>query len=336
MSGPCADASDPRAAVAAERAFQAGGNSVDAVLAGFFVAAAMAPNVLFSSVVVLVAGVGAAPRLIDGRACQPGLEHKRPRGLRPDELVPPQARASVPRSLGALALLHAYGGKRPLSAAVRPAVAAAKKAGAPRRARVLERIARSGAATLTHSNVERALIGNFGPIAGGLLTAADLAAARPDDRRLAWVEPNTLMTVARCPALEGADDGRPRRPAHVMVAADPNGRLCALAYCPDPEALVVPELELSLSAEGVPVRRGVARVTPQTPLASAAPLAIARRASDGWQASVAACQPAPLDAGVFGAGLSLHQIVAALHHNGARCALAASIERRKTRLTRAG
>ncbi len=332
MSGPCADASDPNAVAGAERAFQAGGNSVDAVLAGFFYAAGHSPAVLFSPVVAMVAGVGTTPRLIDGRCVQAGLGLKRPRGFRPEDSVPPEARAAVPRSLAALALLHAYGAKRTWSAALTPAAPVAKKASAPKRAELLRLIAKSGAAALTKSSVTRALLTATGPSAGGLMSERDLQEVRAQDERIDAVTVGKTR-VSAIGQLAGAGDA-PRR-CHVVVAADPNGLLCALAYSPDPDALEVPELEVSLTADGVPVRRGVPRTTPQTPLAAAAPLAIVQRPNDGWNAVIGSCQSEPLATALLGGPQSLHQIVTTLQPQTGY-AMAASVERRKTQVTRVG
>jgi hypothetical protein len=54
----------------AQQILSDGGNCLDAVVAGFFAAAALEAGTLFAPVGVLVAGVGRGARSIDGRSLQ--------------------------------------------------------------------------------------------------------------------------------------------------------------------------------------------------------------------------------------------------------------------------
>ena len=159
MARARAAASEPHANDAVETIGASGGNAVDAVLGGFLATAAVRPGTLLGPVYVVVGGVGVGARVFDGRVCQPGSKAPRPRGHRQDEAIPPAARAAAPRSLATLALVHAYGAGRPMSALAKPAIAAAKKRDAPERAALLDAVARQGALALLGSEALRALRG---------------------------------------------------------------------------------------------------------------------------------------------------------------------------------
>jgi len=71
--------------------------------------------------------------------------------------------------------------------------------------------------------------------------------------------------------------GAEARPAEAIVACDGRGVLAALAYAPADDGVPVPDLDLALGRDAVPVRRGVPRVAPGTLLPAAAPIAILLR-----------------------------------------------------------
>jgi gamma-glutamyltranspeptidase/glutathione hydrolase len=70
------------------------------------------------------------------------------------------------------------------------------------------------------------------------------------------------------------------------VAADVHGTVAALAWSPDPEGVLVPELEVRLPRDAAPVMRGVPRVNPGTPRPAALPLVVLTRPGDGWYAAL--------------------------------------------------
>lgn len=287
MSGPSKTvASDPVVADVAEASLAEGGSAVDAVLGGFLTAAALEPGVLLGPVGAMVAGLGAGTRVFDGRTLQAGRGAKRPRGLRPGDAVPPAARAAVPRALGVLPLLHAYGATKTLAALGRLGRTRAKKEskGDPTleaRLRFLEAFSRRGPGLLASGDVMRPLVQRAGPVAGGLLTEEDLADARPVDEA-ALFSPfqgeTELATTPWSPPEAG-------RPARIVVAADVGGIVAALAYVPDPDGVDVPELGLKLTRDGEPIRRGVPRITPGEIRPAALPIAVLRR-PDGWHAAL--------------------------------------------------
>ena len=329
--------SDTAAEQAAGQAIADGGNAIDAVIAGFLGAAGARDGVLLSPVVAMVAGVGVASRWFDGRCCQPGAEVPRPRGFVAETTIPVAARAAAPRSLGMLALLHAYGAARPMRALCAPAVAIASKAAAPARSEVLDAFGRNGSMTLASGHVARALLRAAGQANGGLLTEADLASARPADAPLAFDTINSgelALPLSSEPAAS-----TPPREAEVLVAADPRGIVSAIAFSPDDEGLLVPELQLRLPRDAEPVQRGVARVTPRAPRPAPCPIAVLRR-PDGWYAALGAAGRNPIDAtaldsadgDAFTLSSQLQRLVTALD---ARSAWAASVQRQRPQITHA-
>jgi gamma-glutamyltranspeptidase/glutathione hydrolase len=274
IRGAIAVASDEQAAEAANEALQRGGSAVDAVVAAFVTAAGNDPEVLLAPVIALVVGPGHGARAFDGRLAQPGLGAARPRGYLDEASAPLAARLGVPRSIAMLALLHTYGCRLPLRDLVRPGALAAEKRGAVRRAAILVRLGEAGAMLLTSRELEMALLAAGGPVAGGLLTAQDLAQARPADadaRRL-----DTEVGFIALAPWESASS--PAETSALTIrgaaAADARGGLAALSYVAATPGVALPEAELVASPLAVPVRRGIPRVTPGTALAAPAPIAI--------------------------------------------------------------
>jgi gamma-glutamyltranspeptidase/glutathione hydrolase len=274
IRGAAAAASDPIAAEAAQASLLAAASAADALIAGFLAAAGAHPGVLLAPAVALAAGAGVGARVFDGRAVQPGRGARRPRGFVDAEGVPDAARVAVPRSLSMLVLLHGYLGRARLRDLARTGVAAADRAGARARALLLRRFGASGAIALRARDVERALLAAAGHVAGGLLTAEDLSEAMPGETEALAGNVDGVEAL-RAPWPAGAE----ARPAEVIVACDGRGVIAALAYTPAAEGVAVPELELTLARDAVPVRRGIPRLAPGTPLPAATPIAILRTAA---------------------------------------------------------
>ncbi len=330
-------ATDPVASAGAELVLADGGSASDAVVAGILTAGVVRDDVLLGPVVALVGGVGAGTRCFDGRNCQPGRGAKRPRGFQPGETIPLAARAGVPRSLVALPLMHSYSSQRPLSALVRCARTVAKQHegaddGLAARLEVLGFFPQLGGATL--GQLHKPLLLAAGAAAGGLMTELDLSDASPDDARADFV-PIADAEIA-VPSLEAAAPvdasaiEPPPHPPAIIVAADGRGLVAAACYTPN-SGLFVPELGLRLSTLGVPVRRGVPRVTPGTPLWAPTPIALARRAA-GWFAAIGVAGARSLAPSQFASGAApleeqLHALQAAA--SGTRAAMA-TVERGRT------
>jgi gamma-glutamyltranspeptidase/glutathione hydrolase len=264
-------ASEPAADDAAERVLAEGGTAADAIVAAFLGAAAARPSVLLSPVQALFAGPGAGPRAFDGRARQPGRGLPRPRGAIKADAIPDAALVAAPASLGALVLLHAYGGLVTLDRLARPALERARALGATERGAVIERFAGRGPAALADAAVARALVAAAGRASGGLLSEEDLAEVRPESAapRQGEFGASRRALVAPWPAPVALG-----RVTEFVAAVDVAGVMVALSYAPDDDGLAVPELGLTLARDAVVVRRGVPRVTPGEPLPFAAPIAI--------------------------------------------------------------
>jgi len=284
IRGALALARSSRAAGAAQAALDAGGSAADALIAGFIATAGSEPGVLLAPAVVLLAGVGAGARVLDGRALQPGKGAARPRGYKSEAEIPEAARIGVPRSLGLLAHLHGARGRSRMADLVKAGVSAAEDAGATRRAALLKRVGSAGPLALRTEDASGALLAAAGPVAGGILTAEDLEGALPDDvpaRSTTLAGDVTAIEVPWDPPLGRLPE------ADAILACDARGLVAVMVYVaarPE-EGVHVPELELVLGRHAHPVRRGVPRTAPGTPLDMAAPAAIVQKA--GFFAAVA-------------------------------------------------
>lgn len=254
------------------------GTAVDAVIAGFLAHAGVDPGVLVAPTVAIVAGVGAGARVIDGRALQPGKGAPRPRGFKSEAEVPLAARIGVPRSLGVMTLLHVSRGRTSLAQLVKPGVLAAENAGASARAQLLRRFGASGQTALRSDDFVGAMIAAAGPVVGGALTTDDLETAMPEDvpaKSTSITDDTSIIGLPWDPPLGRFPE------ADVILASDGRGIVVALAYVSTraDDGLPVPELGLVLGKHAHPVRRGIPRTKPGTPLDMPAPVAIALRGS---------------------------------------------------------
>ncbi len=262
------------------------GSAIAAVVAGFFVAAGRHPGVLLAPVTLLVAGVGQGGHAFDGRCVQPGRGAKRPRGLLPSAETPASARVALSGSVAALSVALVYEAELSLARLVRPGIQAAERAGSAARASLLKRVAGVGPAALAEPSFVQPVLRLASPSQGGLLTPSDFNAPSDLDR----------TTTER----SGADGGwmeapwalEPRGDAelgvgHAIVAVDALGRFAALAYRELHDGLSISELGLIAPFSAVPVRRGVARLTPGKRLPAPAPLALVRDSNSAVVAALA-------------------------------------------------
>lgn len=276
IRGAIAIGSNKVAEQAASSALDGVGSAADAVIAGFLAHAGADPGVLLAPTVAIIAGVGAGARVIDGRTLQPGKGAPRPRGWKSEAEVPLAARIGVPRSLGVMTLLHASRGKTSVSQLAKPAALAAENAGATARANLLRRFGASGQTALRSDEFVGALVAAAGPVVGGALTAEDLEAALPED--VPAKSTNVAGETAVISLPWDAPMGRFAE-TEVILASDGRGIVVALAYAPARvgDGLSVPELGLVLAPNAHPVRRGIPRTKPGTPLDMPAPIAVTTR-----------------------------------------------------------
>lgn len=257
----------PDAAEAAEDSLLDGASAVKAVVTGFFAVAGLRPGVLLAPTALLVGGLGSGVYAFDGRARQPGLDARRPRGFQTDE-VPSTAYAAAPGSLAALGVALAYFGAGSMLSCARPGIALAKKSGEGRRATALEEIAGLGAPGLRLPHVRRAILGTLGVVEGGNLGAADLE--MNFDPRLPGQElsPGVFgLPWSSAPSDEASAVGEPGGCAgHLLLAADANGLFAGLLFGDCSDGPLVSELGLRFPPLATPVRRGVPRVAPGTPI----------------------------------------------------------------------
>ena len=293
IRGAKAAASQPSAAEAADAIVAAGASAVDAIIAGFFGAAGADPGVLFAPAIAVVAGFGAGARAFDGRAAQPGRGAPRPRGFVDEAAIPDGARVAVPRSLGMLALLHSYRGRATFRELARAGVTIAESAGAKQRASLLRHVGSSGLLALRSAEVSRALLAAGGPVAGGALTEDDLAEVAPTeaDALAAPIAGGLTAFTSPFSAPDGVD-----RDAEIVVACDGRGVIAALAYAPARGGVPVPDLEVVVGRDAIPVRRGVTRLAPGTVLSMAAPIGIVMQ-SHGFAAAIGLPGRAALEVG---------------------------------------
>lgn len=331
MADPAATASHPSAAETARQALRDGGGCVDAVIAGFFALAAIRPGALLSPLVAVVAGIGHGQHGYDGRAIQPGKGRQRPRGYQPQEAIDPASRIATPTGLGAISVLHAHAGSRPLRAAIRPATKLAKQGGADKRVQLFKALESGGAATFLNSNYLRYLLRAADAGSHRLLSEEDLRNALPGQSDLQFTTSHSGLDVGLATLKEGV--GPCQRPAEVVVASDRRGLVAALACCPDDEGVPVPELEIRLCRDAIPVMRGVERIRPGSRLRAPLPLAILRDAKQGWYGALAASRRPAWLADEIGStqplAAMLDELVAA--HPGAAAHVASS-HKRTTRL----
>lgn len=277
-----AGSTHPIAGEVAAETIAGGGSALKAVLSGFFGAAGAHPGVLFGPVSLVVGGIGVGPRAFDGRCLQPGHEGKRPRGFLSDETIPLAAYAAIPGSLWATAVCCGYHTGTTLGACVRPGISISRKAGAKGRAELLERVGALGPRIFLDASVRHAWLTQFGPVEGGMVQNQDLQPRQGLD--MAAAELGRELTVPWAKEEEAADVHGQDAPAtdhaagieHGLVAVDAQAMLVAMSFRVLPGQALLGDFEVSVPLLGVPVRRGVPRMAPRSPLPTSAGVALGR------------------------------------------------------------
>lgn len=262
---------------AAEEALTEGGSALHAVITGFLFAAGLSPSPLLGPVGLLYGGVGHGAKAFDGRARQPGLDARRPRGFTNDE-PPKEAYAAAPGSLAALTVALSYLGGKSLLACGRPGIQAAKRSGAAERARFMETALGAGGLGLKQPAIQRAFLAAAGPTAGGNLSAADLEMRFAPEHPARVSETLSTLPWAVSESSLSLPDGLRR---HSIIAIDATGLLAALCFFEGP-GVPVREFEIELPALASPVLRGVPRAKPGTPIDTPMELTLEEGDEGGW------------------------------------------------------
>jgi hypothetical protein len=250
-------------------------SALDAVLAGFFAAAALEPGVLFGPLALLTGGTGEGARAYDGRCRQPGVLGKRPRGFLPTQALPQAARVAVPTGIAALAISTSYYGEVSWASACRPAVSLAKQEGALGRAELLAQVSGLAARTLAEGSLARAWTSQYGPVGQGQVTSGDLRAPAGLD------QPALEVGDTLCLPFDANIDGGAKAQggtAHAIVAVDARGLFVGLEFTVLDGGAELTGYEVTVPLLAVPVLRGVPRVAPGTPLGTLPPLRLVREA----------------------------------------------------------
>lgn len=281
-------ATDPVALAAAEELSLAGASPLSCALAGYFAAAGAWPGVLLGPMSLLVHAFG-ADRALDGRVRQPGLEQKRPRGYLPTQVVPASARVGVPTAVTAALVALGYDRERRIAAILKPGIAHARRLDRSARAGVLERVASSGAGAFADPALHRPLLHAAGPSEGGTLSPADFKGVPEVDAAALRIKDEDGTRLVP-PWAEQAAAADPQ--TQFVGAIGRDGSAAVLCYRRVDDGLQIPELGLIAPLCAAPVRRGVSRVKPGSPLAEPSPIEI-RLADDGRVRAVGESSPDP-------------------------------------------
>lgn len=270
-----------------------GGNAVDSVLAGLWVAAALHPGVILGSVQIMVAGPGMTPSCVDGRVRQPGLGAERPRG---HTGTPPDAAfAAAPMMPIATITATATLGTLTLRQSTAPARGIAKDLNRAR-ARVIENFSQQG--PLAQATLIDALTYSLGPLHGGIVTAKDLEPKTPAITPVV-IDREGAFRFGTAPWASEDDALRSlAQPCDVLCAADAKGHV-AVAVIHHPEGgAMVDDLGLRAPPLATPVRRGVTREPVGSACAASFPVAFlsAPEANEGVFTHVVTSHLGSLDA----------------------------------------
>ncbi len=247
-------------------------NAVDAVVAGVLIAAARSSGVAMGSVQISVGGPGTGFHAVDGRVRQPGFGVARPRGFEDAREVPAAARVAVPTFAPALAgVLGTFGTWTCTQVAT---LAMPHAAGSPRTA-WLKLFAHRGGSLLVGTAIGEYMQSAGGRLAGGVVTADDLARATTEVHALspALIEGETWLHTA--PWGEPGEENLAH--AHVVAAVDGRGTFAVATFEDRQDGVYVEDLGMHLPGLAVPVMRGVPRVRPGEVLGSRAPQGIVVR-----------------------------------------------------------
>jgi hypothetical protein len=197
------------------------------------------------------------PRRLDGRVLEPGNLAKRPRGFVDGEPVPSAAYVAAPRLFTAVGTALTLAGRSTYASASAPAIATCPD---DARRALLEAFAALGPALFQKRAIADELRAALGAAAGGMLVDEDFAVGAPSFEDLPVFPDERLAPSALGPLA--AEESR----VEWLAARDANGLLAMASFERAPHGHEVHALGLVCPRVAVPVRRGVKRVDPTTPL----------------------------------------------------------------------
>ena len=253
-------ASDDVALEAAEEAVSSGHSPLGVVVSSYLALAGHYPGVLWGPLGVLVHGLGVS-RCFDGRMRQPGVGVKRPRGYTSAEAIPAAATIPAAQVVPALFVALSYDDERRYSELFKAGLAAAKRAGASRRAALLTRIKELGARAFMDPALHRPLLHSGSAAEGGLLGVKDFEPPVSIDvptEQTTDADGQVRVEFPWSPAAEPAPGLEPG----FIAALDRRGVGVLLRYERAVQGEPVDEWELLLPRAASPVLRGVARTRP--------------------------------------------------------------------------
>lgn len=245
------------AARVAEETLKAGGNAIDAALAGWLEVGATTTWALLAPVTFGVSGMGAGLRFVDGLARTPGRDLERPVRYADAKSAPGLARLSVPTSVAALAVSVALGASFTLSKLGNAAVLSAKRVGADARAKLLKRVAGAGFLALKEPSFRDELERNAPRIDGRVLTEADFEDVVPEVQAALVSETEGGGTLS-VPTWWSAPDELTPDVIHLLVI-DRWGTLATATWSRPAHTLPLYEGEVHLPLLATPLLKGVAR-----------------------------------------------------------------------------
>jgi hypothetical protein len=271
---------DPIAAETAEERLAGGASAQEAVLSAYFACAGADPGVLLGPSTLITSGSTAAARCFDGRSRQPGAGAKRPRGHEDADKIPDAARVGVPMGPQSLLVASGYVPSGSTATLLRAGIQRAKASGSAPREALLRRVAEVGARAFTEPAFVRALFHDADASHGGHLTRGDLSQVPTLDSAATESSHSgvSLLQASWQTPSEAASNSALGR-AVAVVALDSSGGSAALVFYVATEGIRFAELDLVAPLQAVPVRRGVPRLAPGSPLP--APAAVALVADQG-------------------------------------------------------
>lgn len=264
-----ASATWSRARDVAEARLASSCTAVEAMLAGYYALACSTSWGLFAGVTFVVAGGGVSLTFVDGRPRQPGRGVDRPK--RWDGLdAPPASRAAVPGSVAAAAAVSALFGVT-LPKGTSAGAEIARELGEKERAKLVGRIGSLGVRALTDRAFVHVLGATILPNEGHPLSAADFEEPPVDVAKSGVVD----GVFAKAP---WADDAAKAlgigATTHAILTVDRRGTLAA-AVIESPEGeLPLADGSASLPLAAEPLRKGIPRLRPGTPLPIGAPVRV--------------------------------------------------------------